>query len=62
LGLEGFCCALSDATFNVHSVLTGIVGYGRSGFVGALGLLWFWLAALKGLALFSAWIATSLFF
>ena len=51
-----------NATFNVDSMLTALSVIGAAGFAGALGLLWFWLAILKGLALFSAWVAASLFF
>jgi hypothetical protein len=51
-----------DATFHVDSMPIALSVMGAAGFAGALGLLWFWLAILKGLALFSAWIATSLSF
>jgi hypothetical protein len=51
-----------NATFHVDSMLTALSVMGAAGFARALVLLWFWLAILKGLALFSAWIATSLFF
>jgi hypothetical protein len=37
-----------DATFHVDSVLTALLVMGVAGFAGALGLLWFWLAILKG--------------